>query len=215
MADKNEELERLRRQLVEVTAERDKLLAENRRLRRDYSTGAQGSGKVSLPSSSMKPDSLPVTPVAINNDSPLSEKVKLFRSLLRGREDVFARQWWSRKMQRPGYSPACRHEWNPAWCGKPRLKCGECHNQDYIPVTDEIIQYHLEGRHTIGIYPLLLDEACRFLAADFDKQFWMENATAFLETCHQMDIPAAPVQLADEPAAPETADIEAKIHAST
>jgi len=117
--------------------------------------------------------------------------VKLFRSLFRGREDVFARQWWSRKNQRVGYSPVCRHEWNPAYCGKPSAKCGDCPNQDYIPLTDEVIQDHLEGRHTIGTYPLLPDETCHFLAADFDKQSWMEDATAFLETCRQMEIPAA------------------------
>ncbi|MDD4987131.1 MAG: hypothetical protein PHQ43_15445, partial [Dehalococcoidales bacterium] len=196
IADKNEELEQLRRQLAAVTAERDKLLAENRRLRRDYSTGLQAPGKVNLPPSSIKSDSLPpgkraTDLVPINNDSPLSEKVKLFRSLFRGREGVFARQWWSRKMQRPGYSPACRYEWNPSYCGKPSAKCGNCPNQEYIPLTDEVIQDHLEGRHTIGIYPLLPDETCHFLAADFDKQSWMENVTAFLETCRQMEIPAA------------------------
>lgn len=195
MADNSEEVERLRRQLEEVAAERDRLLAENRRLRRN-SAGSRVIEKVEPPLSGTKPASLVVTgkaatdSVPINNDSPLSEKVKLFRSLFRGREDVFARQFWSRKNQRVGYSPACRHEWNPAYCGKPSAKCGDCPNQDYIPITDEVIRDHLEGRHTIGIYPLLPDETCHFLAADFDKQSWMENAAAFLETCRQMDIPA-------------------------
>jgi len=196
MAGKSEELERLRRQLAAVTAERDKLLAENRRLRRNYSISPQAPGKVNLSPASMGPDSSPVTrkpatgSVAINSESPLSGKVKLFRSLFRGREDVFARLWWSQKSQRVGYSPVCRHEWNPAWCDKPRVKCGACPNQDYTPVTDEIIRDHLEGRHTVGIYPLLPDEACYLLAADFDKQSWMEDTAAFLKTCRQMDIPA-------------------------
>ena len=195
-ADDKQELERLRRQLAAITAERDKLLAENRRLRRNYSTGSQAVGNVSLPPSNMKTASLPLAgkratdSVPINNDSPLSEKVKLFRSLFRGREDVFARQWWSQKSQRVGYSPVCRHEWNPAYCDKPRVKCSACPNQEYIPVTDEIIQDHLEGRHTIGIYPLLPDETCHFLVTDFDKQSWMEDISAFLGTCRQMDIPA-------------------------
>jgi len=184
-ADDGKELERLRRQLEKVTAERDELLAENRRLRHDYSIGSQAPGKVSLPLSSMGSSS-----VAINNESLLLEKVGLFRSLFRGREDVFARLWWSRKSQRVGYSPVCRHEWNPAYCDKPRVKCGNCPNQDYTPVTDEVVQDHLEGRHTIGTYPLLPDETCHFLAADFDKQSWMEDVVAFLETCRQMDIPA-------------------------
>ncbi|MFC1910002.1 hypothetical protein ACFLXC_01755 [Chloroflexota bacterium] len=195
-ADDKKELERLRRQLAAITTERDSLLAENQRLRRDHSTDSQPEGKTSPPPAGTKSDSLPVTgkettdTAALNNESPLSEKVKLFRSLFRGRKDVFARQYWSRKNERVGYSPACRHEWNTAYCGKPSAKCGDCPNQENIPLTDEIIQDHLEGRHTIGIYPLLPDDTCHFLAADFDKQSWMENITAFLETCHQMEVPA-------------------------
>ena len=197
MANSSEELEQLRRQLQEVTAERDKLLVENRRLRRSYSAGTQVPEKVKSSPSRMKPVSLISTSkanngsTAINKNSPSPEKVKLFRSLFRGREDVFARQYWSRKSQKVGYCPACRHEWNPAYCGKPRVKCGDCPNPEYIPVTDELIHGHLEGRHTAGIYPLLPDDTCHFLAADFDKQSWKENVTAFLETCRQMDIPAA------------------------
>jgi superfamily II DNA or RNA helicase len=197
MARNSEELERLRRELQKVSAERDRLLAENRRLRRDHLLNSQTPERASLSISAMEPGSSIVTgkpatgTAAINNESPLPQKVKLFRSLFRGREDVFARQFWSRKNQRVGYSPACRHEWNPAYCGKPTAKCGDCPNQEYIPLTDEVIRDHLEGRHTIGIYPLLPDETCHFLAVDFDKQFWMENTAAFLETCRQMDIPAA------------------------
>jgi len=189
-ADDRKELERVRHQLQEVTAERDKLLAENHRLHHEFgspqkSNSANRSILVSATSSPSATGS-----AAINNEFPLSEKVRFFRSLFRGWEDVFARLWWSRKSQRVGYSPVCRHEWNPVYCGKPRVKCGNCPNQEYISITDEIIQDHLEGRHTIGIYPLLLDETCHFLAADFDKQSWMEDAAAFLETCHQMEIPA-------------------------
>ncbi len=195
-ADSSEELDRLRRQLEKVTAERDELLGENRRLRHGYSTGLEESGKVRLSPTGLEPGSSPATRkpasefLTINNESPLPEKVRLFRSLFRGREDVFARLWWSQKTQRIGYSPACRHEWNLAYCDKPRVKCGDCPNQEYIPVTDVIIQDHLEGKHTIGIYPLLPDETCHLLAADFDKQSWMEDVAAFQETCRELDIPA-------------------------
>jgi len=190
MADDKEELERLRCQLDEITAERDKLLAENRRLCHEFgrpqkSNPANGSGLVSATSNPLATGS-----VAVNNESPLSEKVRLFRFLFRGREDVFAKQWWSQKSQRIGYSPVCNREWNRAWCGKPGMKCGDCPNQDFAPVTDDVIRDHLEGRHTIGIYPLLLDETCYLLAVDFDKQSWMEDAAAFLETCRQMVVPA-------------------------
>jgi len=42
----------------------------------------------------------------------------------------------------------------------------------------------------MGLYPMLLDETCFFLAADFDKDSWQEDAGAFLETCRQMQLPA-------------------------
>jgi hypothetical protein len=197
VANNIEELERLRRQLKEITAERDRLLAENRRLRLDYSIRPEEPGQISLSLTSTSPGSLPATTepdprsMAVNNESPLPDKLRLFRSLFHGREDVFARLWQSRKSQRLGYSPVCRHEWNPALCGKPGTKCGDCPNRDFTPITDAVIQGHLEGKHTIGIYPLLPDDTCYLLAVDFDKQCWMEDTAAFLETCHRMGIPAA------------------------
>ncbi len=127
----------------------------------------------------------------VNQELPPAEKVCLFRSLFRGRQDVFARLWQNRRTGRAGYSPVCNHEWDPALCSKPRIRCGECPNRDFAPVTNAIIQNHLEGKHTIGIYPLLPDETCYLLAVDLDKQSWMENAAAFLETCHRVGIPTA------------------------
>lgn len=50
---------------------------------------------------------------------------------------------------------------------------------------------HLVGDHTIGIYPLLLDETCWLLAVDFDKKTWQEDATAFLAVCSELNAPAA------------------------
>ena len=38
---------------------------------------------------------------------------------------------------------------------------------------------------------MLLDETCFFLAVDFDKQQWADDAREFLETCREMDVPAA------------------------
>lgn len=196
MADDKIELEELRRQLNEVTAERDRLRAENRRLRRNLSAKPQALGQVNLPLFEVSQNAPAITatsaasPMPLNNESPLWEKVKLFRSLFRGREDVFARMWRSSKNQRIGYSPVCRHEWDPALCDKPRAKCGACPNQDFAPVTDEVVRGHLEGRHTVGIYPLLSDETCHLVAVDFDKESWMDDAAAFLETCRQMAVPA-------------------------
>ena len=43
----------------------------------------------------------------------------------------------------------------------------------------------------MGVYPMLQDETCHFLAADFDRESWQEDAGAFIETCRRLDLPAA------------------------
>lgn len=119
--------------------------------------------------------------------SSQSEKIALFRSLFRGREDVYAVRWESKK-GRSGYSPACAHEWDPLLCRKP---CAKCNNGRYLPVSDEVIRDHVLGKHTVGTYPLLADETCWFLAADFDKEGWQEDALAFLGVCRDLEVAAA------------------------
>jgi len=123
-------------------------------------------------------------------DTP-AEKVRLFRQLFRGREDVFPKLWLSPKTGKKGYAPACSNEWVHGICEKPRIRCGECPNQAFIQVGDQIILDHLRGRHVIGIYPLLKDETCWLLAVDFDKGSWMDDVLAFAETCRRLQIPAA------------------------
>jgi len=118
-------------------------------------------------------------------------KISLFRQLFRGRDDVFPLLWMSSKTGRRGYSPACGNEWVRGVCEKPRVKCSECPNQALLPLTDQVILDHLQGRHTIGIYPLLKDETCWFLAADFDKESWLDDVATFVDTCRGLGIPTA------------------------
>ena len=127
----------------------------------------------------------------VTNRSAPSEKVALFRNLFCGREDVFPKRWESTRAGRSGYAPACGNEWKPRLCGKPTVKCGACPNQAFLPVTDEVIETHLRGHHTIGVYPILPDDTCRFLAADFDRKTWRRDAEAFLGACRSKRIPAA------------------------
>jgi len=128
--------------------------------------------------------------------SPLT-KIALFRSLFRGRDDVYPRRFESRKTGKSGYAPACANEWVRGVCEKPRIKCAECPNRRFLPVTDDVIRWHLSGSDAegqpfvAGIYPLLQDETCFFLAVDFDKAGWREDASAFLETCHDLNLGAA------------------------
>ncbi len=129
-----------------------------------------------------------------------SDKVALFRRLFAGRPDVFPLRWENRKTGQSGYAPACANEWAKGICGKPKIKCGECPHQAFIPVTDEMIEKHLRGNDNTrpssadfvaGVYPLLRDETCRFLATDFDKESWAADALAMIDTCHSKGIPAA------------------------
>ena len=127
----------------------------------------------------------------VTNRSTPSEKIALFRALFRGREDVFPKRWENTRSGRTGYAPACANEWKPRICGKPRVKCGTCPHQAFLPLTDDVIEGHLRGRHTIGVYPILEDDSCRFLAADFDRKTWRRDAEAFLNACRSKRIPAA------------------------
>ncbi len=127
----------------------------------------------------------------VTNQSGASEKITLFRSLFRGREDVFPKRWENTRTGKSGYAPACGNEWLAGVCGKPRVKCGECPNQNFLSITDEVIDGHLRGRQTIGVYPMLSDATCWFLAVDFDKKSWQRDAQGFTATCRSRRIPSA------------------------
>jgi len=191
------ELDQLRRHLKQISSERDWLREENARLRNSIRVRDSGTSRERAPSKRAVGD------VAASIKEPVygrvepgidrfsSERIHLFRSLFRGREDVFARLWHSSRTGRTGYSPACNHEWDKVLCGKPKVKCANCPNKALAPMTDSVILGHLQGKTTVGIYPLLADGTCHFLAVDFDKQSWKNDAAAFAETCTRMGVPAA------------------------
>ena len=133
----------------------------------------------------------------ISSHSPPAEKIALFRSLFGGREDVYPRRFESLKTGKSGYQPVCSNEWVSGVCEKPRIKCAHCPNRRFLPITDDVIRWHLSGRDdrgegfVMGAYPMFQDETCRFLAVDFDRDHWQEDARAFMETCRRLDLPAS------------------------
>jgi superfamily II DNA or RNA helicase/very-short-patch-repair endonuclease len=134
---------------------------------------------------------------SLHHRSPPEAKIVLFRSLFRGRDDVYPRRFQSRKTGKSGYQPACANEWARGLCEKPKIKCGDCPQRAFLPVTDDAIRWHLSGQDdfgrdfVMGAYPMLQDESCFFLAADFDKTHWQEDAGAILQTCRNMSLTAA------------------------
>ena len=117
-------------------------------------------------------------------------KIALFRSLFRGREDVYAVRWEG-KGGKSGYSPAAAMDWRAINAARPEERKRIARKtRILLPLTEEVIRKHLTGKHTVGIYPLLPDETCWFLAVDFDKKSWMADSTAFLQTCRRFHVSA-------------------------
>jgi superfamily II DNA or RNA helicase len=141
----------------------------------------------------------PLLDVPVTERSPQGAKIALFRSLFRGRDDAYARRFESLRTGKKGYQPACRNEWVGGLCQKPRIRCDKCAQRELLPVTDEVIRNHLLGvdpqdapgrEFVVGVYPMLPDETCWFLAADFDKTGWRDDARAFLDSCRMHSVPA-------------------------
>lgn len=122
------------------------------------------------------------------SDSPLyspAQKIGIFRGLFRGRTDIFANRWQN-KQGRSGYSVACNNEWEQGICNKPRVKCQDCNHRQFTELNSQVIYSHLAGQQVAGLYPLMHDNTCYFLAADFDKGQWKEEVKAMSKACHSI-----------------------------
>jgi superfamily II DNA or RNA helicase len=182
----SEEIARIRRRLAALRAERTVLERELESLEQKL-----------ISVSSIEAAGPCFADAPVTNNSPSVEKIALFRRLFAGRPDVFPVRWENRKAGRSGYSPACSNEWAKGICSKPKVKCGECPHQAFIALSEDVIEKHLRGGYgrsgdfVAGVYPLLQDETCWFLATDFDKDSWADDARALLDTCHANGIAAA------------------------
>lgn len=119
----------------------------------------------------------------------MNEKLTIFKSLFKGREDIYATRW--EKGNKNGYSPA--YIFDPYHYKAHRMKGGtfqNYENKQYQTLTDGQIIKHLEGEQLIGLYPLLKDNTSWFIAADFDEDNWAEECKTFIEICGSKNIPA-------------------------
>jgi superfamily II DNA or RNA helicase len=135
----------------------------------------------------------------VSHTSSVEDKVRLFMSLFIGRDDIYARRFQSMKSGKSGYQPACGNEWVLGVCQKPKIKCSQCHNRNFLSLDSHVITSHLSGvdnhnqsgpEFVAGIYPMFPDETCRFLAMDFDKDSWEEDSLTVLAVCDGLEIPA-------------------------
>ena len=128
--------------------------------------------------------------------SSSAEKLALFNSLFAMRSDVYAKSYFNKKTGRVGYTPACANEWEGGVCGKPRVKCADCVNREFLPLDDAALLVHFRGsgRDGVGIvagYPLVDDDKTRMLAADSDKSDWQQAVGAFRSVCEREGVPVA------------------------
>jgi superfamily II DNA or RNA helicase len=179
--DIEQRLAKLEKALTEIDTARAQLVEEIQALRRREVTSA------SIPHSA-----------SVTTHSKTEDKLALFRSLFAGRSDVYAQRWDNPKTGKSGYSPACHNEWVKGICDKPRVKCGDCPNQAFKAFDEAAALRHLTGKpigksdaFVAGVYPMLPDETCWFLAVDFDKKTWQADVAAFRHTAAGLGVPVA------------------------
>ena len=140
-------------------------------------------------------DSLASAQSIITSQSPPEQKIALFRSLFKGRRDVFA-LGYPKANGKLGYSPACQFANNWNVCPKKVRRdwsypCTSCSQKRLLPVSDSVIDAHLRGknedcRDVVALYPIDEDGACSFLAADFDGENWMREIAAYRDAGKQL-----------------------------
>jgi len=175
-------------QYQEFIAERARLLERIKELEEENAELRKRLGEPVTPTSA--------TSKVIQNLS-LQEKVELFCSLFKGREDVFARRWYSKTSGKAGYQPVCQNEWTPL-CDKRKYKCADCPNRQFSPLTYNDYYRHLEGkdadgRDVIGLYVLNEDNTCHLLCTDFDdkncEHGYQDDVLAFVDVCKSWNVP--------------------------
>ena len=187
----------------ELQEKYNQILAQNESLRKENAElksllcahGIEYKPKpTNVTDSLFSPISLPVIKLS------LDERVTLFMSLFKGREDVFARRWFSKTTGKGGYQPVCANEWRRGVCDKKKFKCAECPNRNFAPLTSQDIYRHLEGKDenccdVVGLYAIMPDNNCTFLCTDFDdkscKHGYKDDVLAFAGVCRDWQIPYA------------------------
>ena len=130
----------------------------------------------------------------LEDETKFEEFLNLYKRYFQGRKDVVARHWASNQLS--GYAPICNNHLKNDLCrirDKVKKPCNECPNKDHTPLDDILLSNHIFGHHILGIYPLLQDNTCWFVAADFDdhdgKRDPLADIKEFYKVCSADKIP--------------------------
>jgi len=121
-------------------------------------------------------------PAQVTVDSTPAQKVAFYASLFRARSDVYAVRWDNDRTGRGG--------WMPAVAGGFRKSTPQSERR-YLPVTEEVLTGHLSGELQIGLYPLLDDDRCHWVAADFDGPTALVDALSYLKAARAQGVTSA------------------------
>ena len=133
----------------------------------------------------------------VTSESPTAHKIALFRSLFRGREDVYAHGYFDKRREKIGYAPVCANDtpWScPRRNGSNRgMRCGKCPRKAYVPLADDKLIAHFRGenpefRDVLGLYPLTEEGKTWILVADFDKAGWQREVALYCEACEAHEL---------------------------
>lgn len=127
-----------------------------------------------------------------------------FFGMFWGRQDVYAKRSVNKETGKAAYYPQCNNFWTSVCHKKMKdgVNCKDCKSRSYKTITKKDILNHLQGNaynasDVIGVYPLLSNGTCRFMALDFDnhdkgaeeKDFanvddtWIEEVETMREIC--------------------------------
>jgi hypothetical protein len=128
-----------------------------------------------------QPTLAPSDPGLVTNASPLNAKLGLYARLFAARRDVYARFWENSRKSTKGWSPVVRDPW----------RRGSVWDRQPLPLTMEVLAEHLhrDGDVFVGLYPLLPDATCWWLAADFDGPQAMLDAHAYVKAAASLGVP--------------------------
>ena len=160
-------------ELIKVRRELERLRAENVRLSRLLDLRGQDTAPAPEQLAAQRP---------VTMASPVADKLALYADRFRARTDVYAVRWENTRTGASGWMPAVAGGWR-----KGMDRRGATH----LPLTAEVVAAHLVGDVFIGLYPLLTDNTCHFLVADFDGPAAMLDALAYVKAARASGVPAA------------------------
>lgn len=128
-------------------------------------------------------------PYEVTTDKEFStaEKLKIYKSYFKGREDVYAEKY-VQKDGRKGYAKACKNRFSIQCDHKKYKQCKGCPNEIFKELNDDAYMTHLQGKKSLGIYPIVDNKYCFFLAIDFDDEEFKEAALAYKKECKKLGL---------------------------